>query len=506
MGLLNGSDWQGQWIGSQQDSVVDWSDAQWIWSQEDNPASSATPATRYFRRSFTVADTGEVESAPCIVTADNEFVMFVNGQSVYSDDAVDGWRSGEVFDIAQHLQNGNNVLALRAVNGGTAANPAGWIGNITINLQSSSLDLSTDAQWLTSNSVQTNWETEGFDDSSWANSLEMGQMGIGPWGSVSVVSSSGLPIFRKAFDISKAVEKALVYVTGLGHYRLSLNGRQVGDQFMAQAWTMYHKTVFYDTYDITSQLQSGENSIGMMLGKGFYDTQGDRRIHGVNVSRPLKLRFQASIRYTDGTSETVVSDGSWKVASGPITHNAVIGGSDYDARKLPVGWDTVGFDDSSWSLATVTTSPAPTIRSTYGVPLKSYEVLAPVSVNEPQPGYFVYNFGQNASSRPRIIVQGQAGQQIRLTPSEQRHGQTKNQNDGTGRVSQSGMGSPQYCVYTLAGGGEETWSPDFFYTGFQYIEVYGAVPEGKPNPNNLPVIKNLEAIHSLRGDAGGWIV
>ncbi len=496
MGLLNGSDWQAQWIGSWDDSSVAWDDAQWIWYPEGNPASSAPPAARYFRRSFTIVNVSQIESASCIITADDAFEMFVNGQSVYSDNQVDGWKSVEVFDIAQHLQDGNNVLAVRAINNGLGANPAGWIGKISINLQPGSLDLNTSNQWLTSNTEQSNWNMVGFDDSSWANSLEMGQMGIGPWGTVSAVSSGGLPIFRKGFDVSKTVEKALVYVTGLGHYRLSLNGQQVGDQFMAQAWTMYDKTVFYDTYDITSQLQSGENCFGMMLGKGFYDTEGDRRIHGVNVSRPLKLCLQTFIRYTDGSTETVLSDGSWKVTAGPITHNAVIGGSDYDARKLPAGWDTASFDDSAWSAATVTTSPAQTIKSAYGVPLKSYEVFTPVSVNEPQPGYFVYNFGQNTSSRPRITVQGQAGQQIRLTPSEQRQGQTNNQNDGTGRVSQSGMGSPQYCVYTLSGDGEETWSPAFYYTGFQYIEAYGAVPEGEPNPDNLPVIKSIQAIHS----------
>ena len=486
---------RGQWIGSKEDSPTGWGDARWIWYPEGEPARSAPVGARYFRRTFTINDIGDVKNSSCIITADNAFEMFVNGQSVYSENQTDGWRTAESFDIAPYLQSGDNILALKAANHGSSANAAGWIGKIRINLRSGVLDLNTDNQWLTGNTEQSNWETESFDDSSWVNPIEIGQMGIDPWGTVSVVSSGGLPIFRKTFDVSKTVEQAMVHVSGLGHYRLSLNGQKVGDHFMAQAWTMYDKTVFYDTYDITSQLKKGKNCFGMMLGKGFYNTIGDRRIHGVNVSRPLKLRLQASVRYTDGSIETFISDGSWKVSSGPITHNSVLGGTDYDAQKLPLEWDTPDFDDSDWALATESSIPAPSIRSAYGVPLKSYEVFTPVNLNEPKPGYFVYDFGQNASSRPRITVEGTAGQQIRLTPSEQRYGQTENNNNGTGLVNQAGVGS-QYCMYTVAGKGEETWSPDFFYTGYQYIQVNGAVPKGHPNPNGLPVINKIEAVHS----------
>ena len=85
-----------------------------------------------------------------------------------------------------------------------------------------------------------------------------------------------------------------------------------------------------------------------MLGKGFYNTAGDRRVHGVNADRPLKLILQAHLWFADGSEEFIVSDGSWKTAEGPITHSAILGGEDYDARRLPVGWDRPGFDDTAW--------------------------------------------------------------------------------------------------------------------------------------------------------------
>ncbi|MCG8310699.1 MAG: alpha-L-rhamnosidase N-terminal domain-containing protein, partial [Cytophagales bacterium] len=152
------------------------------------------------------------------------------------------------------------------------------------------------------------------------------------------IGKNGLPMFRKSFSLHKPVKRALIHVTGLGQYELFVNGTKTGDHFLDPAWSTYEKTVYYNTFDVTPSLEQGENVLGMMLGKGFYNTHGDRRIHGVDVNAPLKLILQAEIEYTDGSSETIISDESWKVTEGPITHSAILGGSDYDARKLPEGW------------------------------------------------------------------------------------------------------------------------------------------------------------------------
>lgn len=307
--------------------------------------------------------------------------------------------------------------------------------------------------------------------------------------------TTGLPIFRKEFSVAKPVRRATVHVCGLGHYELFLNGRKVGKRFLDPAWSVYEKTVYYTTYDITDHLREGRNTFGVMLGKGFYDTFGDRRIHGVSVHRPLVLILQASIEYTDGTDEQIVTDSSWKATAGPVTHNAILGGSDYDARLLAPGWDQSGFDDSSWAPAHPTRGPGGKLVASLSPPMLCFDNFPAVKVDEPEPGYFVYDFGQNASARPRVRVRGAPGQRIRLTPAEQRHGQTDNANNGTGRVDQSGIGKPQYWEYTLRGGEEELWAPQFQYSGYQYLELTGGVPAGAPNPNGLPVVTELVSVH-----------
>jgi len=303
-----------------------------------------------------------------------------------------------------------------------------------------------------------------------------------------------LPIFRKEFEVGKRIRGAKVFVSGMGHYELFLNGRKVETRFLEPAWSVYEKTVYYNTYDITDALQKGTNAFGVMLGKGFYSNRGDRRIHGVNVYRPLKLILQAHIVYEDGSGQTILSDSTWKVTEGPITHCAILGGSDYDARLLPKSWNLPDFDDSNWHNALETTGPAGRLSAYMAPFMKTLQRFKPVKVDEPEPGYFVYNFGQNASAIPCIVVQGKAGQKIRLTPAEQRHGQSGVTNDGTGRVNSAGVGKPNYWEYTLRGGRREMWSPQFTYSGYQYIEVSGAVPKGRPNPQKLPVVKELNSL------------
>lgn len=74
---------------------------------------------------------------------------------------------------------------------------------------------------------------------------------------------------------SKRIVEATAYVCGLGFYEFSLNGKKVGDSEFAPLWSDYDKSVYYNTYDVTELLQNGENAVGVLLGNGFYNVQGD---------------------------------------------------------------------------------------------------------------------------------------------------------------------------------------------------------------------------------------
>jgi hypothetical protein len=312
--------------------------------------------------------------------------------------------------------------------------------------------------------------------------------------------TNGLPLFRREFAVVQPLRRAVVHVCGLGHHELVLDGRKVGDQFLDPPWSVFERTAFYASYDVTSLLAPGRHVFGVLLGKGFYNTAGDRRVHGVQTNRPLKLILQAHLWYADGTERTVVSDADWRTAPGPITHSAILGGEDHDARRWPEGWDRPRFDDASWQPAVQTHGPGGVLRAAFSPPLKAHDSFAPVRIDEPAPGVFVYDFAQNASAIPRLAVRGAAGQAVKLVPAEQRHQMTSRRNDGRGLVNQAGVGRPNFFQYTLRGGAPEEWTPRFVYSGFQYLQLEGAVPRGRPNPKRLPVVEDLVSLH-VRNDA-----
>ena len=75
---------------------------------------------------------------------------------------------------------------------------------------------------------------------------------------------------------------------------------------------------------------------------------------------PSALIVKAVVDHADGSRETFVSDGTWKISkaneytNGTITTRNGDSGDRaerYDARAEQAGWNTAGFDDSAWQPA-----------------------------------------------------------------------------------------------------------------------------------------------------------
>lgn len=298
-----------------------------------------------------------------------------------------------------------------------------------------------------------------------------------------------LPLLRKEFRVGKQVKTATVFISGLGQFELHLNGHKVGDHFLDPSWTQYEKEATYVTFDITDQLTNGNNTIGVMLGNGFYfipGTPGRYRKLMVQYGYPAMI-CRIKITYTDGTSEDIVSDNSWKVAPGPIVFSSAYGGEDYDATREIKGWDLPDLNTGNWSNAVVTRGPEK-LTGMVEDPLRVFNHFNPQRIYQVKSGVWVYDLGQNASGIPSITVRGAKGDTIRITPAEIV--------DKNGLISQRGSGGPSYFTYILKGKGDETWQPRFSYYGFRYLEITGGTPQGKKNPLNLPVIKRIQGLHT----------
>ena len=272
---------------------------------------------------------------------------------------------------------------------------------------------------------------------------------------------------RRLFRIDKPFDKAMIHVSGLGHYSLSVNGKNVSNDLFAPAWSDYDKTVYYNTYSVDSLLSSGENVIGVLLGNGFYNAVGNRYRKLWVTFGPPTLFLELHLHYADGTKEIISSNEQWSYDLSPITFNDIFGGEDYDARFEQPGWNCAGFNDSHWKPVVIQQAPKGVLRAQQSNNIRCMERFHVVSATQIDTSW-ILNMGQNLSGYPSIKVTGKKGQTVRLTVGERL-------DETTGKVSQRQSGSPHTYSYTLKGDGIEVWCPEFSYYGFQYIQIDGAV-------------------------------
>lgn len=295
--------------------------------------------------------------------------------------------------------------------------------------------------------------------------------------------------FRKAFTLDGKVVRAQVYVTALGYYELRINGKRIGKKVLDPAWTTYPKRVLYSTYDVTKNLQTGSNAIGVMLGGGWA-TLAARTIPPYYKSPALLLDMQ--IEMADGKTVTIATDGSWKTTRGPIMEDSVYDGEVYDARRETPGWDTPGFDDSQWASAALVEG-SDGIRSAEMMPaIKVIDTVVPKRVTNPEPGVYVFDMGQNMSGWAELRVRGPAGARVTMRYAEVLY---KN-----GMINQQNlMSAKSRDIYILSGHGLETYHAHFTYHGFRYVEVTGY--PGTPGLNSL----RGKVVHTAVTSAGSFL-
>ncbi|MDB6125258.1 MAG: alpha-L-rhamnosidase family protein [Pedosphaera sp.] len=199
--LLEQYPWQNfqshpEWATFSGKSSLSLEGSQWIWYPEGNPAQDAPVGKRFFRRAFVLPEDKKIKSAQLRVSADDQFAVRVNGETVGASNAgTDTWKTGKQFnDFARLLKAGTNVFAITAENmPATTANPAGMIAHLEICFaDGESLKLVSDASWFAAKSEAAGWDSKSFDDSSWEKAMVIGKYGDGPWGSIDSSDNSGV--------------------------------------------------------------------------------------------------------------------------------------------------------------------------------------------------------------------------------------------------------------------------------------------------------------------------
>lgn len=296
------------------------------------------------------------------------------------------------------------------------------------------------------------------------------------------VENVSAAMLRREFNLATKVRRAIIHASALGLYELHINGRRVGDHVLAPEFTDYHSRTQYQAYDVTSLVIPGANAVGALLGDGWYAggvglaqalVKKRRNIYG---NHP-RLIAQLEIELADGKQDRIVTDGSWRTTrEGPIRSSDLLDGEAYDARRETSGWNGPGFDDSAWQLADVAKRVDTRLVAQPNEPIRVTREIKPVAVNEPKPGVYVFDMGQNMVGWCRLQAKGEAGTTVKL-----RHAEMLNP-DGT-IYTDNLRAARQTDTYIMRGGNIATFEPHFTYHGFRYVEVTGLAY--RPDPSSL---------------------
>ena len=297
------------------------------------------------------------------------------------------------------------------------------------------------------------------------------------------------PLFRKTFNVSKKVRQGVLYASALGVYDLHLNGKPIDSDVLSPGWTDFSKRVHYFGYEVTREIKHGENTLGAMLGDGWYASYiaYTKRRHFYGNSPRLIVQLQ--IEYEDGTRDTIGTDGTWKAAIGPVREADLQMGCVYDARAEWKGWDRAGFDDCQWHNATVDAGVKASLKAHPGEPIRRMQEVPARTVAEPSRGVYVFDVGQNLVGWVRLRAKGAAGQKVVV-----RHAEVLNP-DGT-LYTANLRTAKATDTYYLSGTGKRAYEPCFTFHGFRYVEVTGL--DYRPSAKDVTAV----VVHSDLRQAG----
>ncbi|WP_406131158.1 family 78 glycoside hydrolase catalytic domain [Streptomyces sp. NBC_00989] len=279
-------------------------------------------------------------------------------------------------------------------------------------------------------------------------------------------------LLRRDFTLTGPVASARLYITAYGVHEAEINGEHVGDHVMAPGWTSYQHRLRYQTFDVTPLLRTGENTIGALLGEGWYTGRlgfhgGRRAIYGEHRA----LLAQLEIGYADGTTQTVRTDEHWSTTTGPVLRSEIYDGEAYDARRERPGWSAPGHEVSYWKKVTELPSPRAELVAPTGPPVRRTQTVAPVDVITTPSGKTVLDFGQNLVGRLRVRVSGPAGHEITL-----RHAEVLEHGELSTRPLRFAAATDTYVLRGEGVEGDEdeggeTYEPHFTFHGFRYAEI-----------------------------------
>ncbi len=260
------------------------------------------------------------------------------------------------------------------------------------------------------------------------------------------------PVFEKEFNCSKKIKKATLYISAMGVYEAFINGERVGDFIMAPGWTQYDKHHQYQVYDVTDLLKE-ENVIDVTVGKGWYRGPLIAWHYDNIYGTASSLIACVEIEYSDGETENIITNYTWKARESAIRFSEIYDGEIYDASFVSTEWD--GTD--------ILCVPKTNLVLQNGCIVKEQETLEAVDMFRTPKGELVIDFGQNMTGYVNFEIEAKAGERIVYSHAEVL--------DKDGNFYTANLRSAKQRVEYICKDGKQSYKPHHTFMGFRYIRL-----------------------------------
>ena len=271
------------------------------------------------------------------------------------------------------------------------------------------------------------------------------------------------PYFKKNLSLKGEIRSATLNISALGVFVAEINGKRVGEDFMAPGWTNYNKRLQFFTYDVKNLLSS-ESDLIVGVGNGWYSSRGGfpESKDGMYGTHPA-LIAALEIVYKDGEREIIRTDESWLVSRSECLFSGIYDGEITDARIKPDFCRNAQIFEYNKDV----------LIPLEGECTKEIEYVEPKRVFTTPKGEAVIDFGQEITGNIQFTLNAKGGETIAIKCAEvlDKDGNFYNANYRTARSE---------IVYT-AKEGTQTYKAKYTFFGFRYIKLIDWPEEIKAN-------------------------
>ena len=299
---------------------------------------------------------------------------------------------------------------------------------------------------------------------SWFETGKMDEPWQAQWLTAPFGDGSDCFLIRKTFTLDQ-FSHARVYCAALGIFEIEVNGQSATDEVLLPGYHSYTQQIQAQTFDITSLLQAGTNTIAFHVGPGWYNSPlgwWDTMPYGPTIGLRCEVRGMV-----DGKDTLIaMSDDSWICAPSPVIKSSIYYGEDYDARREIAAWSSPGCPTGDWQPAR-TFSPdadvAGPISDRFSPPIRIQETLTPEVILTPS-GETVLDFKQNLTGWVEIVNRATADTTWRFQVGEILQ---------QGNFYRDNLRAAE-AQYTYTSNGEPSTARQYFtFYGFRYVKLEG---------------------------------